>query len=76
MENVMNLKEAMKYLGFKNEQCFRKNCREGKIPCRLIGGDYRFSKTALDIWLSGMELDKTYEKIANIQIENAIKLMA
>lgn len=75
MKDVMNLQEAMKYLGFKDEQSFRKNCRQKKVPCRYLGGEYRFSKTALDMWLAGMELEKIYEKLANIQIENAMKLM-
>ena len=76
MENVMNLQEAMNYLGFKDETCFRRNCREGKIPCRYLGGEYRFSKAALDMWLAGMNLEEIYKKIADIQLENAIKLMA
>lgn len=76
MKEVMNLKEAMDYIGFKDEQCFRKNCRLKKIPSRLIGGDYKFSKTALDMWLAGMNLEDIYKKIADIQMENAIKLMA
>lgn len=76
MENVMNLQEAMNYLGFKDENCFRRNCREKKIPCRYLGGEYRFSKTALDMWLAGMNLEDIYKRIADIQLENAIKLMA
>ena len=75
-KDVMSLKEAMEYLNFKDENCFRRNCREGKVPCRYLGGEYRFSKTALDMWLAGMNLEEIYKKIADIQLENAIKLMA
>lgn len=55
-KDVMSLKEAMEYLNFKDENCFRRNCREGKIPCRYLGGEYRFSKTALDIISWGREI--------------------
>lgn len=75
-KNIMNLQEAVKYLNFKDENTFRRNCREGKIPCRYIGGEYRFSKTALDIWLSGMDLDEVYKKVADAQIEKALQVMS
>ena len=75
-KNIMNLQEAVKYLNFKDENTFRKNCREGKIPCRYIGGEYRFSKSALDMWLSGVNLEEIYKKVADAQVEKALYLMS
>ncbi len=74
-EKVMNLKEATEYLRFKDENSLRKKCKEKQIPCRYIGGEYRFSKTALDMWLAGMNLEDVYKKIAQIQLERALNLM-
>lgn len=76
MEDVMDLKEAMEYLGFKNAGAFRNNCKEKNIPCRKFGGEYFFSRNALNIWLSGADIEEVYEKVAQAQIEKALETMA
>lgn len=75
MKEVMELPEAMEYLGFKCSNAFRKNCKTKKIPCRKIGDKYIFSRTALDIWLSGADVEEVYEKVAQAQIEKALETM-
>lgn len=72
---VMNLKEATEFLKFKDENFTRAKCRKKEIPCRKIGGEYRFSREALIMWLAGMNLEEIYKKMAEKQLEKAMLLM-
>lgn len=72
----MNIQEATEYLKFKSEDTLRRLCRSKKIPCRLIGGEYRFSRVALSIFMAGQDLEPFYQNAARIMVENASKLMS
>jgi|SRR3989338_1408581 len=48
---VLTTKEAAEYLKI-NDQVFEKYLRQGKIPARKVGRQWRISKLALDLWLA------------------------
>ena len=76
MENdIMNIQEATQFLKFKSEDTLRRLCRKKEIPCRFIGGEYRFSRIALSIFAAGQDLEKYYQAAAKTMVENASKLM-
>ena len=49
---VFTLQECSRYLKIA-ESTIYVLARNGKIPCQKVGGNWRFSKDALDKWLSG-----------------------
>lgn len=73
--DIMNIQEATEFLKFKSEDTLRRLCRKGEIPCRFIGGEYRFSRTALSIYIAGQDIEKYYKEAAKIMVENAANLM-
>lgn len=52
MNEIMNLKETSKFLKI-HEGTVRELAKEGKIPAKKIGREWRFSKTALIEWMKG-----------------------
>lgn len=48
---ILTTKEAAEYLKI-NDQIFEKYLRQGKIPARKVGRQWRISKLALDLWLA------------------------
>lgn len=53
-DQVLTLQECSIYLKIA-ESTIYVLARKGKIPCQKVGGNWRFSKNALDKWLSGEE---------------------
>ena len=49
---VLTLQECSQYLKIA-ESTIYVLARNGKIPCQKVGRNWRFSKDALDKWLSG-----------------------
>lgn len=54
MEDILEIEEASKFLHCC-VQTLRSKIRRKEIPVRYIGGKYIFSKTALTLWLSGVD---------------------
>lgn len=48
---VLTTKEAAEYLKI-NDQVLEKYLREGVVPARKVGRQWRISKLALDLWLA------------------------
>jgi len=56
--NVMTVEEAAEYLKIPRSSVY-KIAQEGRIPCQKVGRHWRFSREAIDNWLSGkLELGK------------------
>ncbi len=49
-KEVLNVEEAAEFLGFA-PYTIREKAREGQIPGRKIGGEWRFSRRQLLGWL-------------------------
>lgn len=49
---VLRISEAAAYLRI-GEKLLRRLAREGRVPCQRMGDGFRFSRAALDSWLSG-----------------------
>ena len=54
MEDIMTIEQTAKFLNCCISTV-RNKIRRKEIPCRYIGGKYIFSKTALILWISGVE---------------------
>lgn len=54
MEPLISAKQAADLLGI-HPQKLRRLCRAGVIPCIKIGAVYRFRRSTLDAWLTGLE---------------------
>jgi excisionase family DNA binding protein len=50
----MTPREAAEYLSIHVRTIYRL-VKNGEIPCRKVGGSWRFKKFALDEWLSGRD---------------------
>jgi len=50
----MTPREAAEYLSIHVRTIYRL-VKNGEIPCRKVGGSWRFKKYALDEWLSGRD---------------------
>ena len=51
MKEIMTPREAATYLDVHVRTIYRL-AKKGEIPCRKVGGSWRFKKDALDEWLS------------------------
>ncbi|MBM4339953.1 MAG: helix-turn-helix domain-containing protein [Deltaproteobacteria bacterium] len=58
---IMTPREAADYLSIHVRTIYRL-AKNGDIPCRKIGGSWRFKKDALDEWLSGRDNHAQEEK--------------
>ena len=58
-EEVLTVKEAATLLKLP-EKTVRQKAREGVLPGRKIGKEWRFSRLALLAWLRGSEPDQAY----------------
>lgn len=54
MREILTPREAAEYLSIHVRTIYRL-AKKGEIPCRKVGGSWRFKKEALDAWLSGEE---------------------
>ncbi len=54
MKEIMTPRETAEYLNIHVRTIYRL-AKNGDIPCRKVGGSWRFKKEALDQWLSGSE---------------------
>jgi excisionase family DNA binding protein len=54
MKEIMTPREAATYLDVHVRTIYRL-AKKGEIPCRKVGGSWRFKKEVLDEWLSGRE---------------------
>ena len=61
---LMSIKDVSEYLGM-HEMTIYKLAWEGKIPCFKVGGQWRFQKDALEMWLNTEMKGKTVEQINN-----------
>ena len=55
-ENIMNFKEAMSFLKIPRSTLY-KLVQEGRVPAVKVGRHWRFSKSTLELWISGDEFD-------------------
>lgn len=53
-KKIMDVKEVAAYLGFSESKIYKLLAKKG-IPFKKIGGQYRFSKTVIDEWLTGKD---------------------
>jgi len=51
---ILTPREAAEYLSIHVRTIYRL-VKNGEIPCRKVGGSWRFKKDALDEWLSGRD---------------------
>ena len=51
--DVMNLKQAAEYLGV-SERTVRTKAKAGSLPGQKVGRDWRFNRSALDVYLTGL----------------------
>jgi len=51
---IMTPRDAAEYLSIHVRTIYRL-VKNGEIPCRKVGGSWRFKKDALDEWLSGRD---------------------
>ncbi len=51
MKEILTPREAAEYLSVHVRTIYRL-AKGGEIPCRKVGGSWRFKKEALDEWLS------------------------
>ncbi|MCK5594924.1 helix-turn-helix domain-containing protein [bacterium] len=49
-KEIMNIAEVSRYLGFSQRKIYQL-IKEGKIPVSKIGGQYRFIKDEIYLWL-------------------------
>jgi excisionase family DNA binding protein len=54
VREILTPREAAEYLSIHVRTIYRL-VKNGKIPCRKVGGSWRFKKYALDEWLSGRD---------------------
>jgi excisionase family DNA binding protein len=54
MKEILTPRETAEYLNIHVRTIYRL-AKNGDIPCRKVGGSWRFKKEALDQWLSGGE---------------------
>jgi excisionase family DNA binding protein len=64
MKEIMTPREAAEYLSVHVRTIYRL-AKNGEIPCRKVGGSWRFKKEALDDWLSLVENPFVREKESN-----------
>ena len=60
-KEIMTPREAAQYLSIHVRTIYRL-AKNGDIPCRKVGGSWRFKKDALDEWLSWKENPSSNEK--------------
>ena len=60
-KEIMTPREAAEYLSIHVRTIYRL-AKNGDIPCRKVGGSWRFKKDALDEWLSWKENPSSNEK--------------
>jgi excisionase family DNA binding protein len=53
-KEVLNVEEAAEFLGFA-PYTVRQKAREGQVPARKVGGEWRFSRRGLLKWLEEEE---------------------
>jgi excisionase family DNA binding protein len=61
VKEIMTPREAAEYLSVHVRTIYRL-AKNGEIPCRKVGGSWRFKKEALDEWLSWVENPYVREK--------------
>ena len=54
VREILTPREAAEYLSIHVRTIYRL-VKNGEIPCRKVGGSWRFKKDALDEWLSGRD---------------------
>ena len=54
VREILTPREAAEYLSIHVRTIYRL-VKNGEIPCRKVGGSWRFKKDALDEWLSGKD---------------------
>jgi excisionase family DNA binding protein len=48
---ILTLEEAAEFLRVQKDK-LEHDVRNGKVPCRLVGGEWRFNKLVLYLWLN------------------------
>ena len=54
MKEILSLEEISEYLGMHKCTLYRL-LKEGKIPGKKIGGQWRFRRSTIDKWMDGGE---------------------
>ncbi len=54
IKDILTPREVATYLDVHVRTIYRL-AKKGEIPCRKVGGSWRFKKEVLDEWLSGRE---------------------
>lgn len=54
---VLTVKEVSQYLKLAQSTVYRL-AQEQKLPCRKIGGTWRFSRKGIDQWLANRPVDE------------------
>ncbi len=70
-KEIMNLKEIAEYLSFSQKKLYNL-VKEEKIPFAKIGGQYRFVKEEIDLWLKEQIKKKKNQELINLSILDEI----
>lgn len=57
---VLTVKEVSQYLKLAQSTVYRL-AQEQKLPCRKVGGTWRFSRKGIDQWLASGHIDENGE---------------
>jgi excisionase family DNA binding protein len=59
-DDILTVSEVSQYLKLAESTVYRL-AQENKLPCRKVGGTWRFSRHVIDKWLAHMPLEKQIE---------------
>lgn len=68
-DEVMSVKQVSVYLQLAPSTIY-KFTKEGKLPCRKVGGTWRFSRSTLDAWLCKRPLSTHSQSISDSKATN------
>jgi len=68
-QEIMNLCEASQYIRV-SEKTLGEMARQNRIPCNKVGREWRFLKSALEDWLTGIQNTENSNNRVNVQFQN------
>jgi excisionase family DNA binding protein len=59
-DDILTVTEVSQYLKLAESTVYRL-AQENKLPCRKVGGTWRFSRHVIDQWLANMPPENPFE---------------
>ena len=63
---VLTVNEVSKYLKLAESTVYRL-AQQHKLPCRKVGGTWRFSRESIDQWLANAPADETTQHASDFR---------